>query len=114
MVEETKEETKKEAPPPALIKVGDRTYNLLDAFPMTLGDWEDMNELGVMDGSKLVMVKPKQMLDLLHMLLHKVDPNIERAAIRHIPVREMPDLTNVLRYILDLEEKQTENPTTAS
>jgi len=108
------EETKKETPPPALIKVGERTYNLLDAFPMTLGDWEDLNELGVMDGSRLVMVKPKQMLDMLHMLIHKIDPEIDRNAIRKIAVRDMPDLTNVLKYILDLEEKRGENPTTAS
>lgn len=108
------ETAEKETPPATLIKIGDRTYNLLDAFPMTLGDWEDLNELGIMDGARLVMVKPKQMLDLLHLLVHKIDPSIERAAIRKIAVREMPDLTNVLRHILDLEEKRAENPTTAS
>lgn len=55
-----------------------KTFNIGNSFPLTLGDWRKLGQVGLIDNTNnLVMGGPETIAKLLHHLVHKQDRDIK-------------------------------------
>jgi hypothetical protein len=75
-----------------------KAVNLIEALPMTLGDWEAFEEKGLMEGESgsISITKPRQQIDFLTHLARKVDPKITREQVAGIAIRDLPNVGETL------------------
>lgn len=93
------------------VKIGERRYDLRNAFPMTLGDWEWFNQHGIMEGENLSINKPTHVIDMFHHLLQKCDSTITREQVTSLPMTSLNGLLATIQELMEVEKKQLSNPT---
>ena len=93
------------------IQIGSRIYDLAAAFPLTLGDWEKLNEMKVMRGEELDITTPTQVIDLIHYMVRKANPAAERAEIMSIPLKDMNRVTKALAAVWEADKTSLDDPT---
>lgn len=98
---------------PTTVMIKGKTLDLSQAFPMTLGDWEALDKLGVM-GNEIDLAKPTVFIAILLHLVKKVDDKMVREDITSIPMREIPKLTETLRFMMEEEASKFSDPTSGT
>ena len=97
--------------------IGDRAIDIARCFPITLGDWEDMDTAGLVaeNGQDLNVARPGQIVDLVHIVLRKEAPDIQRTEVRAVPLMELAGIMERIREgIVASMAGDVVRPTTAS
>ncbi len=71
-----------------VVTVGERQYDLTKCFPLTIGDWEDLETKEVVVNGQL-QLSGKRAIDFILFLLTKVDASVTREEVRKLPMREI-------------------------
>jgi hypothetical protein len=88
------------------LKLNGHDVDLQKALPLTLGDLEEIQKLGLIDdGGEMNVAGPSNLIDLLHYLAHKADDKVERDSVRDIPINHMKQLGDWAQKALAEDEK---------
>lgn len=92
--------------------VGGKTIRLDDCFPVTIGNWEDLEEAGLISGSGELEAKGvKSILTIATTLFKNADPGVTRDDVRKLPLAEIQVLaTELTTRMADSEKKEADRP----
>jgi len=78
------------------VTIGDKAINLDSVFPLTVGNWEDLEESGVVVGNELKAEGAKAMTTIALTLLRNAVPELMREDIRRLPISALSDIATRL------------------
>ena len=92
-------------------KLKGKTYSLMKSFPLTLGDWRKLGEIGLIDANNnLVMKGPETISKFLHHLVYKQNPEIDVDDLDVLELEKVVKLFMFARKVLQGGEPDL-NPT---
>jgi len=97
-----------------LLKLDDKTVEIEKAFPLTLGDFRRLEDLGMIDEqSNVKLVGPNSIAALVLFLVHKVDPDVTEEELDKIELVKISRIFLFIRKKMEEREKEL-NPTDVS
>lgn len=78
-----------------VVKIGDSTHDLMKAFPLTIGDWEDLETKEIVVNGSLSL-SGSRTIDFVCFLLSKITSNVSRDDVRKLPMREMGRIGRIM------------------
>lgn len=97
-----------------IVSFNDKKVDFRRSFPMTIGDWETLEELGCVKGGDLVVATTKQSIDLMLYLAVKANPDVTREDVRAVPIADLAGITEVMKTLMEDSENaiiKGESPT---
>lgn len=96
------------------IEIGDRVVSLNDAFPLTLGDWRNLEKKKLLDAkANVAALGADGIAKLLLHLVQKVDDKVTSNDLDKISLRKVNQLFLFIRKKMEEEEPDL-NPTKSS
>lgn len=98
----------------SVFNINGKDVDFEKAFPLTIGDWETLEELGVVKGGNVTLDTTKQSIDLMLYVAHKADSSIDREDIRSIKISKLSEITSIIQHFMAETEGEIikgENPT---
>lgn len=92
-----------------LIKLGDKEVDLDKCLPMTLGNWEDFQEIGVVNKKGQVNIdtsNAKQFIDVLTSIIANAYDGITRKDVRKISTLDLAAAGQALQRSLEKEDEK--------
>ncbi len=92
------------------ISINGTSYDLRKAMPLTVGDWEDLDSKGVLEGDTIRQTVTAS-IDLVLQLVKKISPEITRDEVRNISIVDMREVAAAVQAVIAEEADKVDRPT---
>lgn len=90
----------------SVYKISDKEVDFKNAFPLTIGDWEALEKLKIVDGGSLIIKSTSQSIDLMNYIAHKANTDITRDDIRTIPINKLAEISDLIQSLMEESEAE--------